>query len=66
MAFGDGHDIGDLKQFMLDVLEHGEPNHVTHQMSIWNRARRFLTLLETGERISEAMSWNAEKNEWIL
>ena len=59
-------DLENMKQLLSQVVECGEPNYTTHPMSIWNRSRRMLAFLETGERISEALSWSRNENRWIL
>lgn len=43
-----------------------EPKWVTHPMSVWNRARRLIVLLETGEEISMAKSYDADTRQWKL
>lgn len=43
-----------------------EPNWKTHPMSIWNRARRMIVEMETGEKISTARSFNKDTGEWEL
>lgn len=53
----------------LDILKQAlefEPKWVTHPMSLWNRARRLITLVETGEVLSDAKSYDAKADEWRI
>lgn len=41
------------------------PNHITHCMSAWNRARRLKHYLTTGEEIDQGLSWDQDTGAWV-
>lgn len=61
MSKQDQEIISILKGYLED-----EPLWVTHSMSLWNRARRMIIKMETGEEISDARSWDKETQSWVL
>ena len=61
MSKQDQEIISLLKAYLED-----EPLWVTHCMSVWNRARRMIIKMETGEIISEAKSYDKESQSWVL
>ncbi|MDU8351136.1 hypothetical protein RYA05_04400 [Pseudomonas syringae pv. actinidiae] len=58
-------DKQELQSLLVDVLA-GGPGHLTHPMSIWNKAKRMWDFLESGERVSEAKSWDEKSETWVL
>lgn len=53
-------------KLLKEYVTENEPDYLTHSQSFWNRARRIITLHETGEAISEAKSFNYKTGEWVF
>lgn len=58
-------DKQELHSLLTDIIA-SDPNHTTHSMSIWNKARRMLAFIERGEQVSEARSWNHDSQTWVM
>lgn len=51
---------------MIDQFLELAPDHLTHCMSAWNRARRLKHYLTTGEEIDQGLSWDQDTGAWVI
>lgn len=51
---------------LIDAFLAVAPDHVTHCMSAWNRARRLKHYLTTGDEIDQDLSWDQHTGTWVL
>lgn len=51
---------------LIDAFLAVAPDHVTHCMSAWNRARRLKHYLETGDEVDQALSWDQQTGMWVF
>ena len=59
-------DLDEAIDMLETVLTGLEPKWKTHSMSLWNRMRRLITKHETGEVVSNALSFNPKTGTWEL
>jgi hypothetical protein len=57
---------GETTTLLSDILAYCEPSWKTHQMSLWNRARRLIHKMKTGETVSPALSFDPARETWAL
>ncbi|HCF2446975.1 TPA: hypothetical protein NIA45_004642 [Pseudomonas aeruginosa] len=51
---------------LIDKFLEVAPDHLTHCMSAWNRARRLKHYLTTGEEIDQGLSWDQDTGAWVI